>query len=79
MKVCVQWASKGSRATAAATSAVAAPTAIRSASIRQPDEQPERQEYAEKPHGLDTFQQDVEIERGSGVEIFRVAFQKDLR
>jgi hypothetical protein len=55
-----------------------APTAI-----RQPDEQPEREEDAEKPHlhpvTSDTFQQNVEIERRAAPDILRVAVQKGLR
>jgi hypothetical protein len=49
------------------------------ASIRQPDEQPERKEDAEKPHASDTLQQHVEIQAGAAPEIDCVRFQKGLR
>src|SRR5271166_5065941 len=49
------------------------------AAIRQPDQQPESDNNAEKSHSSDLFQQDIEIQSRAASEIGCMVLQKDLR
>ena len=80
MKVCVQWASNGSPANAAARMAAAgASRRTLQPAIGEPDQEPEGDENAEKSHGSDLFQQIVDIEGGAAPEVHRMRLQEDLR
>ncbi len=77
MKVWVQWASTGSPAkSAATTSAKRRQQQHAPAPEGEPDQQPEPNQNAEKPHPSDPFQQDIEIERRAAAEIVAMGVQE---
>ena len=79
MKVCVQCASSGSPAKAAA---IEAATGARHehapAAERQPDQQAEAEKDAEQPHRSDAFQVGVEVERRALAEVAAVRVEERL-